>query len=288
VLIALLLPAVQQVREAANRVRCANNLKQMGLGMMNHENVYGRFPCGGWGYRWVGDPDRGSDRRQPGGWVYNLLPFIEQDNLHKLGAGGTAAEKRAARAKQIQTPLTLFHCPTRRPAILYPNHINAVYRETDPVTQVARCDYAANAGDQARNEFDQGPPDLATGDDPGYDWGDLSSLTGIIFRRSEITIAAIQNGTSNTYLAGEKYLNADHYLDGVDNADNETLLIGFDNDVHRVTYAPPYRDRRGYSNTVSFGSAHPAGLNMLYCDGSVQFINFSIDPAVHRRAGNRN
>src|SRR5262249_49688412 len=86
-LIFLLLPAVQKVHETANRVKCSNNLKQIGLAMHNHEAVFKRFPTGGWGWFWIGDPDRGTDERQPGGWIFNLLPYMEQDNVYRMGAG---------------------------------------------------------------------------------------------------------------------------------------------------------------------------------------------------------
>src|SRR5690349_21627560 len=85
VLVALLLPAVQAAREAARRTQCANHLEQLSLGALLHEDTHQHLPTGGWNWYWSGDPDRGFDRRQPGGWSYTVLPFIEQKALHDLG-----------------------------------------------------------------------------------------------------------------------------------------------------------------------------------------------------------
>ena len=89
ILIAMLLPAVQAAREAARQMQCANNLRQLGVAAMNHESAVGRFPTGGWGWYWIGDPDRGTSSAQPGGWIYNLLPYMEQQSLHDLQASKT-------------------------------------------------------------------------------------------------------------------------------------------------------------------------------------------------------
>ena len=97
ILISLLMPAVQSAREAARRVQCQNNVKQLALAMISHETSTKRFPSGGWGWYWVGDPDRGlSWQNQPGGWVYTILPFIEQNNLFQMGTGQPSAQKLAA------------------------------------------------------------------------------------------------------------------------------------------------------------------------------------------------
>ena len=84
VLVALLLPAIQAAREAARRNSCKNNLRQLAIGCLNHESGAGFYPSGGWGANWVGDADRGFGRDQPGGWIYNVLPFIEEDAMHSL------------------------------------------------------------------------------------------------------------------------------------------------------------------------------------------------------------
>ena len=89
VLVGLLLPAVQSAREAGRLTQCHNNLRQLGLAFLAHESSQGFFPTGGWGGFWVGDPDRGFDKQQPGGWGYNTLPYIDQDALHDLGSAAS-------------------------------------------------------------------------------------------------------------------------------------------------------------------------------------------------------
>ncbi len=292
-LIGLLLPAVQKVREAGNRVQCANNLKNLGLGLVNHATLHRRLPAGGWGWDWVGDPDRGTDHRQPGGWLYSVLPFVEQDSLRRLGAGLPAAQKLAASSQRIANPLALYNCPSRREGGPWPNAGNLDYRNAvNPTPRLARSDYAACSGSQLPDEIDGGPNTLAQGDSAGHNWfpgshGTTNFPNGVIFRRSEVPLTDIPSGASNTYLAGERYLNPDNYRTGRDPSDNETMFSGYNNDVNRTTYRRPLRDRAGLTDTFRFGSAHFGGVNMLYCDGSVRFVEYEVDGEVHCRAGAR-
>src|SRR4051812_24808536 len=97
ILVALLLPAIQAAREAARRNQCVNNLKQLSLGALNHESTFKMFPSSGLGYKWVGDPNFGHGRKQPGGWIYNTLPFIEEQAIHDMGFGIGTSSTDAAR-----------------------------------------------------------------------------------------------------------------------------------------------------------------------------------------------
>ncbi|MBU4398359.1 MAG: DUF1559 domain-containing protein [Planctomycetes bacterium] len=286
-------------------MQCKNNLKQLALGCLNHENATGRFPTGGWGWGWTGDADRNNDWRQPGGWLYNILPYVEQQALHDAGLGSAVtAERRNAIAQSCMTPLTLMNCPTRRQAITYPDlYIGppGSYRTTTigsiTTTLAARPDYAANASDTLPASPGWLPDNRG---DPGMDppptyWRDSENMyrftryTGICYHRSEISMADVSDGTSNTYLVGEKYLNPDYYFTGQDWSDNENLLVGWDNDQYRLGQHYYGQDRAGYGGfgLEGFGSAHANGFQMAFCDGSVQMMNYTIDPETHRRLCNR-
>ena len=264
ILIALLLPAVQVAREAARMAQCENNLKQLALGCLDHESLTKRFPTGGWGFAWTGDPDRGSDWHQPGGWIYNILPYIEQQLLHDLGTGaalGSAAMLNAG-SLRISVPFTCLDCPSRRRAIAYPwgwnstwftfaTNLNAPSSSSFDVA-VARSDYAMCGGEYwtyaawpnaVQNAYAGPRPDLSsTGgykyvDDPRYSnrWAVANTTqlspywpqgvpgparaNGVSFAMSMIGANDVTDGLSNTYLLGEKNIDADHYTDGLQAGD---------------------------------------------------------------------
>jgi prepilin-type N-terminal cleavage/methylation domain-containing protein len=322
ILVALLLPAIQAAREAARRNQCKNNLKQLSLGCLNHHDTHKFFPTGGWGYAYVGDADRGYGKDQPGGWMYNVLTYIEEGALHNIGANGNPDDGMSDRtqrlgAKQVvQSPLSVINCPSRRQTRTFPlgsNSAGTGFANTNTPDEAGRGDYAANSG-HVRNELPfiagnspgAGPP-TATGYAGADDWfrgmidtyGKVSGadiLTGVSFVRSEIGIRRISDGTSKTYLAGERYVPVADYETGTDPGDNETWCTGFNNDNYRVTSRAtgtqeatpiPDSDTTSPDRTLRFGSAHAGAWNIAMCDGSVQSLSYDVNWEVHRDLGNR-
>jgi prepilin-type N-terminal cleavage/methylation domain-containing protein len=312
ILVALLLPAIQAAREAARRQQCVNNLKQLTLASLNHHETAGHFPTGGWGWNWVGDPDRGYGRNQPGGWLFNVMPFSEEDVAYASASDSqrdVVTPKQADAIREIVAkPLPLIMCPSRRAGSgsnVFPKPDDGTFvainsAPNPPDANVAgRSDYAVNCGSMRKNEISSGPGSyeaVATG---SYIFctdgttGKINRLVcsaeeqnGICFERSEIATNHIIDGVSKTYFCGEKYMNSLQYDTGIDDADNETWCTGYNNDNFRSTLVAPQQDR-GLSGGVLFGSVHSAGCFMAWCDGHVDLVSYEIDSAVHRATGNR-
>ena len=271
ILIALLLPAVQAAREAARKMQCSNNLKQLALGMLQHENANGKFPSGGWTDGWVGDATRGFGLRQPGSWVYSILPYIDELPLYQMPASDPVSQQlvwhgvvsNQGAMNLIATPLVCMSCPTRRPPVAYPVPCFFLNPPSARAPLCSKGDYAANSGDMMlgtsiRLCSDNGPTSLAQGDqwtaNPGPNqwaadarpaalvsmgtgmplaWGP-TPYNGIVFQRSEVTMAMISDGTSNTYLVGEKYCCPNFYVSNTDDFDSESMFSGDDDDNERT------------------------------------------------------
>jgi prepilin-type N-terminal cleavage/methylation domain-containing protein/prepilin-type processing-associated H-X9-DG protein len=324
VLIALLLPAVQAAREAARLKQCVNHLKQMGLAANNHESSHEYLPSSGWGWHFQPHPDAGFGKRQPGGWAYSLLPYMELQSLRNLGKGntatGAAALQRPDLIPLVSTPIPGFMCPSRREAIAYPLVRNPPNLATNLQAcktgscTVARTDYAICSGNV--NASEQGgpatyplPKNFISTYDPAAG-NAYRPQNGVSYLMSEIRLAQVTDGTSSTALIAERYLDPRYYLDGNALDDDQNIFVGHDRDVNRYTAAGatggaangfgplpvtvaqqrlPLQDRLNYSpdDRYLFGSNHISGLNMVFCDGSVRQISYDVDPEVWRLYGGR-
>ncbi len=281
ILVGLTLPAINYARETGRMTTCESNVEQLAKASLHHLESQGHYPTGGWGYRWVGDPDAGYDYRQPGGWVFNILSYIDKDSLRRKGEGLAASQKMGEAGEVVDTPLQLLTCPSRRRVLKYPS--TAQYVNARSTGKSGRSDYAANAGSASPGD-DQGPQNLAGAE--SYSWRH-SNHNGVVFQRSTVRDAKIEDGAGNTYLVGERYMNALAYTTGKALDDDQSMYAGHCNDSLRWAQRAPRQDTRGTSRYFRFGSTHATGFHMAFCDGSTRRINFNLDVTTHQRMGNR-
>jgi prepilin-type N-terminal cleavage/methylation domain-containing protein len=311
VLMALLLPAVNSVRESMRRAQCKNNLHQIGVAAEAHLSKYEHFPSAGWGMMWLGDADRGTGASQPGGWIYQLLPFMGLDMIHDIGKGlgqgmpGDAKYNAGPGMKSAVIPNII--CPTRRKIIIYPDAISQGAFNSAPASGgLNKTDYAGNVGSlpDPGDAFD-GPSSSCLTAYPHCSWdANASTMNGVMGQAMVVTAASITNGLGNTFFAGEKSLSPGDtitvggqsgklggYYNSEDPGDDNSALQGFDHDTIRWCTAtlPITRDTVGVSSTTnSFGAAHTAGCHFVFCDGRVQLISYQIDTTVFTALGTRN
>jgi prepilin-type processing-associated H-X9-DG protein len=258
----------------------------------------------------------GYGARQPGSWYFSILAYIEESATHDLNKGlalnPPATGAQAASTKLHQTPISVFNCPSRRTAKVYPTKWGGTLLLQTWLTNMdtVKGDYAANAGDAI----------IGAGDDYGgkkmvspiasdypklanTDWTDTNNKatiyyqTGVIYYRSETSGKKITDGTSNTYLIGEKFLTPLRYEEASatqpGQGDNQGAYVGYEWDNERRAWNPnigppetfqPRQDIAGTDepNVYAFGSAHSGAMNMAMCDGSVHSLSYDIDRDVHR------
>ncbi len=320
VLVALLLPAIQAAREASRRATCISQIKQLALGCLNTHDTQKHFPSSGWGWGFVGDPDRGVGQDQPGGWIYNILPFIEQQALHNRGSDGNAnvitAGQKSGAADVLQQPISIITCPTRRPAGAWPyDDLRSYYNAEARTPRMAgRSDYAINSGTffvewkpGPACPTDYTPAKTYTGwieedtNSPLVTTGNRDLLDGISHERSQVTIAQISDGTSNTLMIGEKFVAPRFYQGSSDTtgneSDNETWCTGWNNDNSRGVLGNALTKVRygGVQDTDGeitfphnrFGSAHSSVWIAALCDGSARGISFDAEGELLRRLASR-
>jgi prepilin-type N-terminal cleavage/methylation domain-containing protein/prepilin-type processing-associated H-X9-DG protein len=259
ILIGLLLPAVQKVREAAARIKCANHLKQLALACHLHENSAGRFPSGGIdsGHNFVWEPPTflapgqpAASPRQRVGWGFQILPYLEAENVWRGGGGTTIRE---CQRNAVGAAIPVFFCPTRGGTrkVRYPHLI---------------------LGDGEWGMTDFAASNLE---------GDGAIVPGLI----GIKALDIRDGMSQTLLLGEKRMNRIN-VGKAQHDDDQGYAAPWDHDVVRHTSRPPLPDRTdGFDGGMIFGSSHPGLFNVALADGSVRPIQYSIGAQVFRRLG---
>jgi prepilin-type N-terminal cleavage/methylation domain-containing protein len=271
ILIGLLLPAVQKVREAAARIKCQNNLKQMGLAFHNHHDTYGVFPSGGLGWyqdRVMIGNTPADYNTQTWGWGYQILPFIEQGNLWSIPQGPTAPGGDFTVAG---TPVKTYNCPSLRDSTTF-MYSQATWGSSPHPRAVS--DYCGNGGTYGNwGGFGSGTNSL--------DGPIVPSVSG---SGRSTRFASITNGTSNVLLIGEKYVDFLIATRQPDCNDDQGWTDGWDNDTMGFAQLSPGNTSTPIPNGrvgtcgLNFGGPHTAGIQVVLCDGSVRSVSYSVAP----------
>ena len=277
ILIGLLLPAVQKVREAAARMSCQNNLKQMGIALHSFNDVNGRLPYGS--YR------SNNSNREGWGWGAYILPHIEQDNLHRqLGVANRELHNVLTTSARnlVQTPIKTFVCPSDEGGDLMAgplgNGRNFVGDAGLPGGfRLAKSNYVGSCGLNSVNS-NRGSGVLVT--------------FQINVRRTEVSLVSITDGTSNTFAIGERDFRCYQGAWAGNRNPNGGGWRGADYTLGEVTQPLNSTDNRRTNNNSTclqgFSSRHTGGANFAFADGSVQFIRETINRGTYRNLGRRN
>jgi hypothetical protein len=244
---------------------------------------------------WIGEPAMGIGPPQPGGWIYNLLPFVDRSDLMTLGLSSDPGIRLAEQQNLLRTSIPLFRCPSRGAPTLSPPGSESRHRLVNSVypPEVAKADYAVNAGDTGFGDLQYMPGSLDQ--IPGFQFRDAARNTGVSFQRSRIRTAQITDGLTTTILAGEKYVSVEAY-GGTAEGYDASMYNGASWDQYRWTMSTPSFD--GFIEDagdevnigvgqVSFGGPHREGVFFVFCDGSVRLISHFMDKTTYRRLGNR-
>ena len=270
VLIGMLIPAVQNVREAANQQQCKHNLKQIGLAFHVHHDSRRTLPDGGatpWPGNLVGACSCSlhggpTDSSKGLGWAYQILPELEQGNISRDKTAGPSL-----------VPIAVYYCPSRRGTTFH-----AVSRH--PLMDYCGVTPAVTIGNL--HHFNHGSSwEVPAG----------AIYSGAIVRKGasgSIKLHAIVDGTANTVLVAEKRLQPSKYQTG-DWHDNVGWVDGWDQDTMRFGGLAPAQDGEGadLENGFQVGSAHANGFNVVFCDGSVRTLQYTIQPLLFNSLSDR-
>ena len=269
VLIALLLPAVQSAREAARQMQCCNNLRQMAVAMHNYHESHESFPLGS-----LIAPEGGGASL---GWHVFILPYLEEAGMHEAIDPGSRLQEQIQDWEQAKRWFHVYVCPSapRKPIDDWAR--DGVYKGTN---------YAGISGAGLRSLRDL--EDSHCGD---------CYTDGILFPNSGTRIGAIHDGTSSTMMIGERTYQTRPWLEGNwwTGSPRSKLCTYSTKNVRWPLNAPP-EETGGYVadasapeprallfNDFTFDSKHPFGANFAFADGSVHFVNESIDFTIYQR-----
>ncbi len=268
ILIGLLLPAVQKVREAASRMRCSNNLKQLGLGLHNSHDVNSTFPAGA--------PVNGTSI----GWNSFILPNIEQDNVFKTMNPTVGAYAAGVNRNAGANRVAMFLCPSYSEELSHStiDNVNSV--------NAFAIHYVGNAGPKGTNPTSGSAYGVtAVGGQGGLAYDGVlpyssSAVTAAPTKTSGVAITGISDGTSNTLMVFEAAWKGMELSPGSLRAwprgchwgDDCTSMKNVANAPRTVKY-----NGGGNFNDLSAGSNHSGGFNVAMGDGSVRFLRENID-----------
>ncbi len=269
VMMGLLLPAVQKTREAANRFKCKNNLRQIGLALHAYHDRAGSLPPG---YRSRVARD-GSDLGPGWGWAAFILPELEQDNLYRSIRFDLDIVDPANEPARL-TMLAVFRCPSDELVDPFP----VVNAAGQPITTVAHGNYVGMFG----------TPEITCNPGKG---------NGVFYRNSRVRLTDITDGTSNTLMIGERSSNlalatwtgavtggvvppVRPSLLGPEGA--PVLVLG-----HTGLASEGHTPNNPINHVDDFWSRHTSGVNLLFADGSVRNLNDAINPLVWQAMGTR-